>query len=115
VFPFLLVMGFIISIKNTEFNLTTGFLMFPAVGLFFPGYRRYFARKFPGSEIYYANKFANFFSWAFILPVPLILLEFLNMPVYTIVMELIASMAGLIMVLKFTNYPEIIWTKKHKN
>ncbi len=115
VFPFLLVMGFLISIKNTEFNLTTGFLMFPAVALFFPGYRKYFTRKFPGSEIYYANKFANFFSWVFILPMPFILLEFLHIPVYTVIIELIASMAGLIMVLKFTNYPEIIWTKKHKN
>ncbi|WMT51574.1 MAG: hypothetical protein RE471_01520 [Ferroplasma sp.] len=115
IFPFLLIMGFLISIKNTEFNLITGFLMFPAVALFFPGYRKYFTRKFPGSEIYYANKFANFFSWIFILPVPFIVLEFLRIPVYTIVIELIASMAGLIMILKFTNYPEIIWTKKHKN
>ena len=115
IFPFLLLMGFIISIKNTEFNLITGFLMFPAIALFFPGYRKYFSIKFPGSEIYYVNKFANFLSWVFILPVPLILLKFISVPVYVFIPELIASMAGLILALKFTNYPEIISGKKHKN
>ena len=114
IFPLLLLMGFIISIKNTEINLLDGFSILPAIALFFPGYRKYFTRKFPGSEIYYVNKFANFFSWIFILPVPFILLKFITIPIYTIIIEVTASMIGLILTLKFTNYPEIVWNKNVK-
>ena len=114
IFPLLLLMGFIISIKNTEINLLDGVLILPAIALFFPGYRKYFTRKFPGSEIYYVYKFANFFSWIFILPVPFILLKFITIPIYTIIIEVTASMIGLILTLKFTNYPEIVWNKNVK-
>ncbi len=114
IFPLLLLMGFMISIKNTGVNLLDGFLILPAIALFFPGYRKYFTRKFPGSEIYYVYKFANFFSWIFILSVPFILLKFIAIPVYTIIIELTASMIGLILTLKFTNYPEIVWNKNVK-
>ena len=114
IFPLLLLIGFIISIKNTGVNLFNGFLILPAIALFFPGYRKYFTRKFPGSEIYYVYKFANFFSWIFILPVPFILLKFITIPIYTIIIELTASMIGLILTLKFTNYPEIVWNKNVK-
>jgi hypothetical protein len=115
IFPMLMLIGFAISIKNTPSNLTISLLPIPLVTLFVPGYRKYLARKFPRSEIYYVNKFTNFFTGIFIISVPFIVLGLISVPVYVITIELIGSVLALITCLKFTNYPEIVRPKKHKN
>jgi hypothetical protein len=115
IFPLLILIGFIISIKNVSANLSLSLLFIPLVTFMVPGYRKYISRKFPGSEIYYVNKFANFFTGIFIMSVPFIMLFLIGFPVYAVIIELAASMIALILCLKFINYPEIVFPRKHKN
>lgn len=115
VFPLLLLIGFIISIKNSPAELNLSLIIIPFVTFMVPGYRKYISSKFPGSEIYYVNKFTNFFSGIFIISVPFIILFFIGFPAYAIIIELVASIIALIMCLKFINYPEIVPPRKHKN
>ena len=115
IFPLLIVIGFLISIKNTPLDLNISILFIPAVAFLVPGYRTYITRKFPGSEKYYVNKFTNFFSGIFLITVPFIILTFIGFPMYAIIVELLASLIALIMCLKFINYPEIIPPAKYKN
>jgi len=115
IFPLLLLIGFIISIKNSTTELNLSLIIMPFVTFMVPGYRKYISRKFPGSEIYYVNKFTNFFSGIFIISVPFIILVFIGFPSYVIIIELVASIIALIICLKFVNYPEIVPPRKHKN
>ncbi|MEM4834741.1 MAG: hypothetical protein QXS49_01515, partial [Ferroplasma sp.] len=85
IFPLLILIGFIISIKNVSANLSLSLLFIPLVTFMVPGYRKYISRKFPGSEIYYVNKFANFFTGIFIMSVPFIMLFLIGFPVYAVI------------------------------
>ncbi|WP_337860696.1 hypothetical protein [Ferroplasma sp.] len=112
IFSLFLLIGFIISIKDTQKDLTFAILFIPLITFMVPGYRKYISSKFPRSEIYYVNKFASFFSGISIILVPVIILVFIGFPLYAIIFELIASMIALMMCLKFINYPEIVSPRK---